>query len=626
MPTNQVKPTIQQSAQEILNLYSQAISQNRRLRIDTSGKVHLVSGFRRMVQIFRELGKSSVWKENQICTVNIAVMKKLQSLEIKRTEPSSEKVSQPSLRERSPKWLEEKTHKLGDSLPLGSLNTLLTQALDSPTSKQSLGTIRAAMQFCFELRRDSSSIESIYSQASQDENVSDVSDQLAAQTLLFDIAKKFRLLSAQIDLNSELQQKFGSSQPILRQTIEIIETYEKRLLKKLSDVEDLRDGVLALSPDVMSQLRLYSPSTLNQSFKIIWSRTATNAAFKDLINRVTDATSPHAYETALKRIDNKINELKHALDLFKARATQNGSNDQVLPNYEGSWQDAIDNLTAIRHRIAENFDLKYPSKWQGSEVTRLCGELVSVGPQICADLLTDVHNAQDSRKFAIEIADLSSKLKDDCPALKQLLKNLPNAASFDTKSKEELSLWENSLGLVHAEIGALGRKLATYRNQLLTNTSNASVGSVEDYDEAISRLAAINVLLVMRIDAEFKNSVVARSNPDIAKGWSDKLKLNLSGIQSAAAALLSEVPPLTIALIKQGDHFVPTITSADGSLGTLALKWTQKGDFIGETASDAQWKMELASAWRKVRISPHADTDSFDQLITGINFLKARAV
>ena len=269
MPTEQVKAVTQQSSREILDLYSQAIRQDRRLRIDTSGKVHLVSGLRRLVQIFRELGKSSVWKENQICTVNIAVMRQLQSLEKKRLEALTQTTQQPSLRERSPRWLEDPRLRSINGLPLGGLRTLLAQALSRPTSAQSLGTFRAALQFCIELRRDPSVIETLYTDATEVDGLSTVSEQFEAQNLLFDIAENVRNLLIQIRSNEILHQKFSSYEPILDQTLEIIESSEIKLTQRFSATQDLRDGVLELGADVLSQLSV-NPSSLDQSFSVTW--------------------------------------------------------------------------------------------------------------------------------------------------------------------------------------------------------------------------------------------------------------------------------------------------------------------------------------------------------------------
>jgi hypothetical protein len=626
VPTEQIKASTQQSSREILDLYSQATSQDRRLRIDASGKVHLVSGFRRVLQIFRELGKSSAWKENEICTVNIAVMRQLQLLEKKRIEAISQSTQQPSLRDRSPRWLDDQSPKLTNSLPLSGLNTLLTQALDNPTSKQSLGTFRAAMQFCLELRRDPSVIESIYAQATADSDHIQINEQLEAQNLLLEIAPKFRSLSAQIDLQAELRQKFESFQPILKQTLQIIEPYETKLLKQSANVQDLRNGILEFGPDVLSQLRLYAPATLNQSFKILWSRSATNSAFRDLINRVTDATSPYAYETALKRVDDKIDELKHAYALDKLRAVQTERHTQSSQNDENRWLDAIDKMTAIRQRIAANFDVKYPSKWQGSEMARLCGELVSTGPQVCADLLTEVLNSEEGFGSNAVRPDLGARLSDATPALKQILTSVTSTQPFESISPAELSTWDNSLGPLDAQIGALGRRLSAYRSHLATQSSGAPAQALAEYDEAISRLAVMNVLLIMRTTVDFKKHEVARNNPEIAQAWSDKLAIKLNQVQVATAQLLNAQPSPTIVLTPHGSGFLPTIADGHGATRIGFLGDAKDRSFVGQNPNDVEWELALASAWRRVRVSPHANEDDFDQLVAGINFLKSIAV
>ena len=623
MPTEQVKAVSQQSSREILDLYSQATRQDRRLRIDTTGKVHLVSGFRRVVQIFRELGKSSVWKENQICTVNIAVMRQLQFLEKKRIETMAQTTQAPSLRDRSPRWLEDQSRKLNDSLPLGGLNTLLTQALDNPTSRQSLGTFRAAMQFCLELRRDPSVIEAIYAKASVSGGDSGLNEQFEAQALLLDVAAKFRNLSAQIDSHGELRQKFESYQPILTQTLEIIEPYEAKLLKSFSDVQELRDGVLELGPDVLSQLRLFSPATLNQGFSIHWERAATNTSFKDLISRITDAKSPYAYETALRRVDEKIDELKHAYALDKLRAEHAERSQQSSQNDNTRWQGAIDGLTAIRQRIAENFDVKYPSKWQGAEMARLCGELISTGPQICAELQTEVLNLQDGFALNPAASDLAARLSDATPALKQILAAVPKARTFASMSPAELSGWDNSLGPIDAQIGALGRRLSAYRNDLMTQPGGVAPSMLKEYDEAIARLATLNVLLILKTTEEFKKSQLARSQPEIAQAWSEKLKNKLDQIQAATGQLLNAPVNPKIVLAQQGSLFLPTIANGDGTTRVGLIGDSQHKSFVGENPNDIEWELSLASAWRKLRVSPHEDVDHFDQLVTGINFLKS---
>jgi len=623
VPTEQVKGVTQQSSREILDLYSQAIRQDRRLRIDTAGTVHLVSGFRRVLQIFRELGKSSIWKENQICTVNIAVMRQLQSLEKKRLEAMTQASQQPSLRDRSPRWLDDRAQQLTNSLPLSGLNTLLTQALDNPTSKQSLGTFRAAMQFCLELRRDPSAIESIYSEATGSDGPSGLSEQFEAQKLLLDITKKFRNLSAQIDLQVELRQKFESYQPILKQTLAIIEPYEAKLLKNFSDVQELRDGILELGPDVLSQLRRYSPGTLNQSFRIIWGRSATNSAFKDLISRVTDATSPYAYETALKRMDEKIEELKRASALDTLRANNEEGQQPSVQPANNRWQEAIDSVTVIRQRLAANFDVKYPSKWQGAEMARLCGELISTGPQICADLQTEVLNLQDGFTLNTAASDLGARLSDATPALKQILTAIPNARTFASISPAELSNWDNSLGPIDAQISTLGRRLSAYRNDLMTQARGAPASSLQEYDEAISRLATMNVLLIMKTQEQFQNSQLAKSQPEIARAWSEKLKIKLDQIQAATGQLLNAPVNPKIVLAQEGSLFLPKIANGDGTTRVGLIGDSQHKSFVGENPNDIEWELSLASAWRKLRVSPHEDVDHFDQLVTGINFLKS---
>ena len=78
-----------------------------------------------------------------------------------------------------------------------------------------------------------------------------------------------------------------------------------------------------------------------------------------------------------------------------------------------------------------------------------------------------------------------------------------------------------------------------------------------------------------------------------------------------------------IVLAQEGSLFLPKIANGDGTTRVGLIGDSQHKSFVGENPNDIEWELSLASAWRKVRVSPHADVDHFDQLVTGINFLKS---
>jgi hypothetical protein len=338
-----------------------------------------------------------------------------------------------------------------------------------------------------------------------------------------------------------------------------------------------------------------------------------------LIDRVVNATSPYAYETALKRMDEKIAELKHAYALDQMR-TQRSETGRLSAQRENTrWQSAIESLSTIRHQIAANFDLKHPSKWQRPELDQLCRELVSTGPQLCADLLTQTLTSREGIASSLRANELP-------PALKLMLSDLPGVQTFTSFSPSALASWESSLGPVDAQIGAIGRRLTAYRNYLTTQTNTASPRLLEDYDEAIARLATLKVLLTMKTTEDFQKSPLAQSQPEIAKAWSENLKRKLDQIQAATGQLLNSPANLKITLASHESVFLPTIANGDGTTRVGLSVGSQNISFVGENLNEIESELSLASAWRKLRESPHADADHFDQLVTGINFLKSLAI
>jgi len=506
----------------------------------------------------------------------------------------------------------------GISSPLRDLNELLASALQNADSAQSQATIRSILATCMELRRDTEGFTQIAQMASVKEELGSSHHQFNAHLLLNDLEKNFKQLSASIDFSPGLKQEFNMYQPIIGDVLEIIGSHLSRLNQERGSIQRLHDdlsfhGLTMLKPADGSQ------SSAKGALTIDLSRIEPRSELGDLLSRVKDAGNAYVFESALARIDHKIEELTHVTQLIKASARRHEPYVQMFEGSIASWEFSAKTLQEIRDRLSEAYQVKFPSQWQGSDTARFCGELIHSGPQICADLMMQVINPP-TRGGKSNPAGVSASLIEQAPLLAQFLAECPTESSILLQGRSDLVRSGNCLGTLQAKINAAGQHLIAYRNHLSSSTGN-SRAMVKEYDEAISRLATLNVLLVMKTNQAVQNLNTIGQYDRALNKWTEKLRGEMNEVQDLCHSLLNASPAPTVVFKSLDSRLNPVIARANGNyeIGVSSERTT----FIGENPTNLGWEFSVAKAWRSARASDYSDNDFADQLQSGMDFLVA---
>jgi hypothetical protein len=325
------------------------------------------------------------------------------------------------------------------------------------------------------------------------------------------------------------------------------------------------------------------------------------------------------FESALARIDHKTDELAHVTQLNKASARRHEPYIQMFEGSIASWEFSTKTLKEIRNRISEAYQVKFPSQWQGSDIARFCGELIHCGPQICADLMMQVINPQ-ARSEKSNPAGVSENSIEQAPLLAQFLAECPTESSISSQGRSDLVRSGNCLGTLQAKITAAGQQLVAYRNQLNSSPDN-SRALVKEYDEAIARLAHLNVLLVMKTNQAVQNLNTIGQYDRALNKWTERLRGELNEVQDLCHGLLNASPAPIVVFKSLDSRLTPVIARSNGSFDTGFS--STRTSFIGETPTSLCWEFAVAKAWRSVRASDHSDSDLADQLQSGMDFLVA---
>jgi hypothetical protein len=501
-------------------------------------------------------------------------------------------------------------------LPLEDLNTLLENALRDMDAASSQGTLRTIFGICMQLRRDDTDFAELEQTASLQAAMGSNDRSFKAHLLLNDLEKNFKHLSAAIDLSPGLKQDFQMYRPIIKQVLAIIEPHVSRLNRERDAIQGLHDD-LSLHGLTMLKPSDASGSSSQAAMTIDFSGMAPGSELNDLLSRVRDARTGYAFESALARIDHKIEQLAHVTGLLKASAKRHAPSAKMFEGSMASWEFSSKTLREIRNRVKEAYQVQFPSQWQGSDAARLCGELVHSGPQICADLLMQVINPAPHSNGP-DPAGIGVRVGQEAPLLAQFLAECPTQASIASQGRFDLARSSNCLGTLQAKINAAGQFLTAQRSQLTASTGRSAT-LANDYTEAISRLAALNVLLVLRTNQTVEALNTTGQYAKAVDKWSETLGRELRETQDLCHGLLNASPSPVVVMKTTDSRSTPVIARADGSYETgdfSALK-----NLIGESPAKLAWDFALANAWRSARVSDYRDDDHADQLQAGIDFL-----
>lgn len=506
----------------------------------------------------------------------------------------------------------------GSDLPLQDLNDLLSSALQDSDAAKSNGTLRSIFSTCMKLRREPEIFREIAQAADLKVVFASSHRPFKAHLLLNDLEKNFKHLSAAIDLSPSLRQEFQMYQPIIGDVIEIIGSQLSHLDKTRGAIQGLHDE-LTLHGLTMLKPSNASGSSSESTLVVDFSRIAPGSELLDLLSRVSVASNAYVFESALTRIDQKIEELTQVTRHIKASARRHEPYLKIFEGSIASWEFSAKTLQEIRNRVSEAYQVKFPSQWQGSDSARFCGELIQSGPQICADLLMQVINPA-TQLNAPNPASIGTSISQQAPLLAQFLSECPNESSIASHGRSELARSSNCLGLLQAKIDAAGQHLIAYRRQLQSSTSSNSA-RLKEYDEAISRLATLNVLLVIRT-----NQTVANLNSNgqfsmpVSK-WAENLNRQMRDLQDACHSLLNASPAPIVVLKSVDSSLKPVIARANGSYETPGFP--NGKTYIGENPVNLSWDFAVAKAWRNVRASEFRDDDLSEQFQAGMDFLGA---
>ena len=176
------------------------------------------------------------------------------------------------------------------------------------------------------------------------------------------------------------------------------------------------------------------------------------------------------------------------------------------------------------------------------------------------------------------------------------------------------------MGTLQAKITAAGEQLVAYRNQL-KSSPDTSLARVKEYDEAIARLAHLNVLLVMKTNQSVQNLNTIGQYDRALNKWTEKLHGELNEIQDLCHSLLNASQAPIVVFKSVDSRLTPVIARANGTYDTGFS--STRTSFIGENPTSLCWEFAVAKAWRSARASDLSDSDFADQLQSGMDFLVA---